>query len=365
MLAAMAALAAVAAVAAPPASGTTVTLRVESSTDPAPLFSGPVDTAPHAVDGGDGSGPHPCAGPPGATPAPTATGALDDAMRGAGISWQGNWNPSFRDFFIERIGPHASTPPDDYWSLSVNGRFSSGGCLAQVAEGDEVRFFYGPLFGAPPELGPTGADGAADGQQPGGGRSDDAGRRKPAKPRRLARRAALFLRHSEGPGSEWAELALALRTRSRPPGTARALAERLLDRAPSRAPGDDVDSTALDAWALAAAGRPAAARVAAATVRDAQSPDGGFPLIPGGESNAQSTGVALIALRVAGLGPRPTAASGGPTPLDYLASLARRNGSIAYAAGSAITPVWTTAQALLGLTAKSKLLRLKYAAGSR
>ncbi len=366
MLTATVALAAVAAAAAPPpATGTTVSLRVESASDSVPLFSGPVDTAPHAVDGGDGSGSHPCSGPPGAAPAPTATGALDDGLRSAGISWQGNWNPSFRDFFIERIGPHASTPPDNYWSLSVNGRFSSGGCLAQIAGGDEVRFFYGPLFGTPPQLSPAGTGGAEEGEQTGGGRPITGAARQPAELRRVARRAGRFLRHNDGPGSEWAELALALRGRHETSGAAQGLAERLLDRRQRRTPSADVDSAALDAWALAVAGRHAAARRAATTVRAAQSPDGGFPVIPGGSSNAQSTGVALIALRVAGLGPRPSTAPGGPTPLDYLASLARRNGSIVYAKGSSLTPVWTTAQALLGLTGKSKLLQLKYAAGSR
>jgi hypothetical protein len=364
MLAAMVALATVAAAAAPPATGTTVNVRVESSSDPAPLFSGPVDTAPHAVDGSDGSGPHPCSGPPGAIPAPTATGALDDALRSAGISWRGNWNPSFRDFFIERIGPHASAPPDNYWSLSVNGRFSSGGCLAQVDEGDEVRFFYGPLFGTPPQPSPTEANGVVENQKAGGGQSNNNAGRKPSELRRLARRATRFLKRNDGPGSEWGELALALRGRDQPSGAAQLLAERLLDRAPNRLPRSDVDSTALDAWALAAVGQRALARAAATTVRGAQSPDGGFPLIPGGNSNAQSTGIALIALRVAGLGPRPTAVPGGPTPLDYLASLARHNGSIAYERGSSLTPVWTTGQALLGLTGRARLLDLDIAAAA-
>jgi hypothetical protein len=360
----MVALATVAAAAAAPAAATTVALRVESSTDPVPLFSGPVDTAPHSVDGGDGSGPHPCSGPPGAPPAPTPTGALDDALRSAGISWEGNWNPSFRDFFIERIGPHTSTPPDDYWSLSVNGRFSAGGCLAQVADGDEVRFFYGPLFGAPPQLSPAGADGTTEGPRADGGRSDTDAARRPSELRRVARRATRFLQSNDGPGSEWAELALALRGRHESSGAARLLAKRLLDRPQNNLAAGDVDSAALDAWTLAATGRHAAARRAALAVRAAQSPDGGFPAIPGGSSNAQSTGVALIALRVAGLGPRPSAVPDGPTPLDYLALLARRNGSIAYTKDSSLTPVWTTAQALLGLTAKSNLLRLKYAAGA-
>ncbi|HXS46127.1 MAG TPA: hypothetical protein VN756_01540 [Solirubrobacterales bacterium] len=88
-----------------------------------------------------------------------------------------------------------------------------------------------------------------------------------------------------------------------------------------------------------------------------QRADGGFPAIPGGESNSQSTGLATVALRVAGIGPRVATATG-LSPLDYLSSLSRRDGSIPYDTGSSPTPVWSTAQALLGLTARSKLLDL-------
>ncbi|MBK5220011.1 MAG: hypothetical protein JJE35_09545, partial [Thermoleophilia bacterium] len=114
--------------------------------------------------------------------------------------------------------------------------------------------------------------------------------------------------------------------------------------------------TGLATWALARAGQRMAVRRAAAFIRDAQAADGGFPSLPGGDSNAQSTGLALVALRVTGVGPRLRSGSGG-TPLAFLASLSRRNGSIAYTAGSAPTPTWTTAQALLGLTSARLLLR--------
>lgn len=90
-------------------------------------------------------------------------------------------------------------------------------------------------------------------------------------------------------------------------------------------------------------------------MRSTQVEDGGFPSLPDGGSNSQSTGLALIALRVAGLGPRVWSASGA-IPFALLVSLARRNGSIAYAAGANPTPVWSTAQALLGLTSRAKLL---------
>jgi hypothetical protein len=354
ILAATVALAAVVAAAGSPARGAVVSLRVESATAPAPLFDGTVTTLPHAVDGGDGSGPHPCWGPPGATPAATATGALDDAMRGAGVSWRGNWDPSFRDFFIDRIGPFASAPPDSYWSLTVNGRFSAGGCLARVDGGDAVRFFYGPLFG-------PGSPGSSDtppgGSGPSAGSQQAAGERTaPRRLRRLALRASRYLRRSEGVGSEWAELALALRGRRDLSPAAQRLGERLRALPDKDSVGRDVDSAALVAWALAIRGRHAKARRLAAYVRSAQAADGGFPALPGGASNSQSTGLGIVALRVSGIGPRHVLTPTGLNPLDYLASLARRNGSIAYDAHSSPTPVWTTAQALLGLTSREKLL---------
>jgi hypothetical protein len=382
-------------VVAVPAGAATVSLRVDSSTDPVPVFDGDVTTQPHAVDGGDGSGPHPCTGPPGATPSATATGALDDAMRAAGIPWRGNWDPSFRDFFVDSIGPYASAPPDRYWSLSINGHFSSGGCLARVESGDSVHFSYGPLFGegAPADPGNPGGPAGPRAENP--PHTGETGR-SPTRPRRLAARAARYLRRSPGGvGAEWGRLALALRrgnpTRAAaallpgrprqmnngslgedvnataiavlalgPPGAARAARWLASVQAASggfgfrRGIAPDVDTTGLATWALARAGRWPAARRGGAFVRTTQAADGGFPSTLGGVSNAQSTGLALVALRVSGFGPQ-VRSSTGKTALDFLSSLARRDGSISYARGSNPTPVWTTAQALLGLTAKAKL----------
>lgn len=383
-----------------------VSLRVESSTAPAPLFDGTVEALPHEVDGGDGSGPHPCWGPPGATPAPTATGALDDAMRDAGIPWRGNWNPSFRDFFIDSIGAYASASPDRYWSLTINGGFSAGGCLSRVTGGDTIRFFYGPLFGAPPDAGGA-AGGAAVGQdddddgpagKDGGGAAVGTQRKRL---HRVAAAASAFLRR-RGAGESWAQLALELRRGGDPAGAAAGLlggrltGQRLdgsvdgdvnatalavlalKERGPRRAaraaawlageqgedggfgyrPGApaDLDTTGMATWALAVGGRSAAALRGGSFIRSAQAADGGFPAVPGGESNSQSTGLAALALRVTGIGVHQTTSTAGLTPLDYLAALSRSNGSISYQRHSAPSPVWTTAQALLGLTRKEKLL---------
>jgi hypothetical protein len=391
---------AAAATLAAPAGAAVVTLSVTAAGAPAPLFEGSVNTEPHAVDGGDGSGPHSCSGPPGSAPSATATGALDDAMRSAGIPWRGNWDPSFRDFFIDSIGTYASAAPDRYWSLTVNGRFSSGGCLRQVVDGDSVRFFYGPLYeaGSP---GSTPAEPGGPGAGPGSaGNTAKAGPR-PRKLRGVVVAAARFLRRQRG--EAWARLALALRgegdpaaaaaglvgkprltsqsadgsfgadvnvtalavlalDRSRPRAAARAVAWLTASQAPSGGfgyrPGvpPDIDTTGLASWALALRGRRAAVSRAAAFVRSAQATDGGFPALPGGESNAQSTGLATIALRLAEVGPRRSLGGSGRGPLDYLVALARRDGSIAYRPRSSPTPAWTTAQALLGLTAKTRLL---------
>lgn len=433
-LAATVALAAVAAAGAP-ARGAVVELRVDSSVGPTVLFEGSVSTEPHPVDGGDGSGPHPCSGSIGAAPAATATGALDDAMRGAGIPWRGNWNPDFHDFFVDAIGAFASQAPDRYWSLTVNGRFAGGGCLTTVQSGDTIRFSYGSLFapgtGAGGE-GETAAGGGGGGTGGGGGSVPTSADGPPAsRLRALAARAARFLRRDRGGvGADWARLTLALRRRpdARVGGLGRystqtsnsvaaaaagLLGKRLGDRradgsiggevgatalavqalAPRRPaaalraaawlasvqgadggfgyrPGvpADVDSAGLATWALASAGatnvNPAgtprdamdeAARRGGGFVAAAQNADGGFPSLPGGASNSQSTGLALVALRVSGVGPR-THSSAGRTALDYLASLGRHDGSIGYADGASPTPVWTTAQALLGLTSRQRLL---------
>jgi hypothetical protein len=390
----------VATLAVPPAGAAVVTLSVTAAGAPAPLFEGSVDTQPHAVDGGDGSGGHPCSGSPSSAPAATATGALDDAMRSAGISWRGNWDPSFRDFFIDSIGPYASAAPDRYWSLTVNGRFSAGGCLRQVVDGDAVHFFYGPLYEPVSPVSPPAVPEGPDGGSKSPGTATKRGTR-PQKLRSVVGAAVRFLRRQRG--EAWARLALALRgegdpaaaaaaligkprlasqaadgsfggdvnvtalavlalDRSRPRSAGRATAWLVAIQAPSGGfgyrPGvvADIDTTGLVSWALALRGRSAAVSRAAAFVRSAQVADGGFPALPGGESNAQSTGLATIALRVAGIGPRRSLVGSGRGPLDYLVSLARRDGSIAYRPRSSPTPAWTTAQALLGLTAKTRLL---------
>ena len=102
-----------------------------------------------------------------------------------------------------------------------------------------------------------------------------------------------------------------------------------------------------------AAGRRAAVSRAAAFVRSAQAADGGFPAPPGGESNAQSTGLATDRAarrrrRAAALAGRIRRARSARLP--RLARPPRRLDRLP-AVRSSPTPAWTTAQALLGLTA--------------
>ena len=122
--------------------------------------------------------------------------------------------------------------------------------------------------------------------------------------------------------------------------------------------GSDVDDTGAVLQALAAAGRRGSHAVDRAVryLRRRQRGDGGFGQMRGSPSNAQSTAWAvqgLVAARV----PLRTVSRNGRTPIAYLKSLQRRNGSIRYSRYSRQTPVWVTAQALTALKRKAFPLR--------
>jgi hypothetical protein len=100
----------------------------------------------------------------------------------------------------------------------------------------------------------------------------------------------------------------------------------------------------------------AAGRKGTPTVRRAvrflarrQNPDGGYPLQPGGPSNAQSTSWAIQALVAAGRDPGRRRRHGTKSPLAYLRSLTTPSGMVRYSRTSAQTPVWVTAQAVAAL----------------
>ena len=77
-----------------------VDLRVEGASST--IHEDLVTTDGHNVTTAAG-GTHKCDGTNGGastSPAPTLTGAFDDAARKANVAWQGSWNASFEDFLI-------------------------------------------------------------------------------------------------------------------------------------------------------------------------------------------------------------------------------------------------------------------------
>jgi hypothetical protein len=108
----------------------------------------------------------------------------------------------------------------------------------------------------------------------------------------------------------------------------------------------DSDTTGAVLQALAAAGRrgPVTAR-GIRFLRGVQRGDGGFPNLPGGPSNSQSTAWAVQGIIAAG-GDPDSVAEDGRTPLDYLAARQAANGHYRFSESSDQTPVWVTAQAL-------------------
>jgi hypothetical protein len=147
---ALAALGAATACAAVPATATAdtatptkVTVRVEGKTKT--IFEGAVNTTAHQIDVGDGSGPHKCDGTNGGanpTAGPTATGALDDAIKLAGLTWSGSYDSSFDDFLVDRIGPESQTS-SEFWGVAVAGKsLQVGGCQAIVSTGQEVLWAF-------------------------------------------------------------------------------------------------------------------------------------------------------------------------------------------------------------------------------
>jgi energy-coupling factor transport system substrate-specific component len=121
------------------------------------------------------------------------------------------------------------------------------------------------------------------------------------------------------------------------------------------APGaqSDVDNTAAAIQALVAAGRGGSDAVGDAVgfLRTAQNSDGGFGQYEGRLSNSQSTAYAVQGLVAAGRNPARFR-NGGRSPIAYLRSLQRENGSVKYSRASSQTPVWVTAQAVLAFERK-------------
>jgi Prenyltransferase and squalene oxidase repeat len=88
-----------------------------------------------------------------------------------------------------------------------------------------------------------------------------------------------------------------------------------------------------------------AARHGLAYLKGAQRPNGGFALGGSGGVNSQSTAWAVQGTIAVGTDPA-SIASGGKSPLEYLASLQQSDGHYRYSASSDQTPVWVTGQVL-------------------
>jgi prenyltransferase beta subunit len=116
----------------------------------------------------------------------------------------------------------------------------------------------------------------------------------------------------------------------------------------------DVDNTGSSLQALVAAGRGSSrqAKRALAYLRGHQNPDGGFPLSPGGVSNAQSTAWAIQGLIAAGRNPA-SVTRGGRSAVAFLRTLTGPDGAVRYSRTSKQTPVWVTGQALTALERKT------------
>ena len=114
--------------------------------------------------------------------------------------------------------------------------------------------------------------------------------------------------------------------------------------APASSSDSDMTGATLQALAAVGRGRSAGARRAVAWLRTNQNDDGGFGQFRGRSSNAQSTAYAVQGLLAANAGGAALTRA-----LAYLRGLQRRDGSVAYSASSAQTPVWVTAQALMAL----------------
>ncbi len=113
-----------------------------------------------------------------------------------------------------------------------------------------------------------------------------------------------------------------------------------------------IDDTGAAIQGLVAAGRrrtKTVARAARFLVRR-QNADGGFPLVPGAASNAQSTAWAVQGLLAAGRDPAKVRRT--RDPLAYLRSLTAPSGEVRYSRTSRQTPVWVTAQAVMALARK-------------
>ena len=116
-----------------------------------------------------------------------------------------------------------------------------------------------------------------------------------------------------------------------------------------RMSGIDDTAAAVEGLAAGAYGHTAAATRAIGFLGRNQAPDGGFPLVPHGGSNGQSTAFAIQAYSATGRNAYYLHRFGARSPIAYLGTLVAPVGLVRYSRFSAQTPVWVSSQALLGL----------------
>ncbi|MEA2374377.1 MAG: energy-coupling factor transport system substrate-specific component [Thermoleophilaceae bacterium] len=115
----------------------------------------------------------------------------------------------------------------------------------------------------------------------------------------------------------------------------------------------EVDDTGAALQALAAAGsRGKRTKRAVGFLRRTQNADGGFGQYADSDSNSQSTAWAVQGLVAAGRSPARMKQHG-HSPLAFLRSMMRGNGSVRYSRHSSQTPVWVTGQAIVALARKA------------
>jgi hypothetical protein len=119
---------------------------------------------------------------------------------------------------------------------------------------------------------------------------------------------------------------------------------------PTKFSGPDINSTAAAATALAMAGEQLAARKAVVWLNNAQNDDSGWPYYAGGESDANSTALAILALRT--VNPQDRSARV-PNAIGYLASLqfpcgSASGGALPHQAGGAANSL-ASSEAITGV----------------
>jgi hypothetical protein len=143
------------------AAPTEVNVRIEGQSET--LFEGPILTEGHDVEASSDTQERPCDGinpldPQNKTAGPTPTAASVDAMSLVGETFDGQWYPGYRDYFITRWGPDREVEGMS-WGILVNNVFTNvGGCQYQLSTGDEVLWTYN-AFGHRPFLSLFSADG--------------------------------------------------------------------------------------------------------------------------------------------------------------------------------------------------------------